>query len=470
MLEFGDETNRVAHDAVRLVQRFNRDWIDRGRRPAGICGAALLLAARMNNFRRSVQEIIQVVKIADTTLLKRLNEFKQTPSSQLTVDDFRTITLESAFDPPAFYRPKMLEEKAAELRRLQEEEEEMNDDTDDSQPRRKKRKRKGRSKSRKGKEKAANTNGGAGNEDGMEDEAESDTSPLKRKKKEEDGGEGMGDGPNVDPTEQLGHLAAVIDNMDGISDADAIGSPQMDVDSRLLAEYAKLDASSLASTSQATLVNTTQQSLPRATSMPLDLPQTHASPTITNGKGKVALFLPDPDLEQEDFTAMLGLSASSDPVMKLAREATRLRAGSEPAPPLDDFMDTDKLDELDKELEAELKDVLDTDLEALSKRTELDTTDGLHVVAEVDELKGLDEDELDAFILTEEEVHVKERIWVEMNRDYLEKLAGKLLSNLVFRLRFDRVVVAKMIAETSGGGPAPARKVRFSVGFDFCLP
>jgi transcription factor IIIB 90 kDa subunit len=48
----------------------------RGRRPAGICGAALLLAARMNNFRRSVEEIVQVVKIADTTLKKRLDEFK----------------------------------------------------------------------------------------------------------------------------------------------------------------------------------------------------------------------------------------------------------------------------------------------------------------------------------------------------------------------------------------------------------
>ena len=39
-------------------------------------------------------------------------------------------------------------------------------------------------------------------------------------------------------------------------------------------------------------------------------------------------------------------------------------------------------------------------------------------------LLGLDEDELDAFILTEEEVKMKERVWVEMNREYLENLAG----------------------------------------------
>ncbi|KAF8889414.1 cyclin-like protein [Gymnopilus junonius] len=89
LLEFGDETHKVATDAVRLVQRFDRDWMTRGRRPAGICGAALLLAARMNNFRRSIEEIVQVVKIADTTLKKRLDEFKATPSGALTLADFR---------------------------------------------------------------------------------------------------------------------------------------------------------------------------------------------------------------------------------------------------------------------------------------------------------------------------------------------------------------------------------------------
>jgi transcription factor IIIB subunit 2 len=39
MLEFGDKTSAVAADALRLVQRMSRDWIQTGRRPAGICGA-----------------------------------------------------------------------------------------------------------------------------------------------------------------------------------------------------------------------------------------------------------------------------------------------------------------------------------------------------------------------------------------------------------------------------------------------
>lgn len=107
LLDFGDETQRVATDATRLVQRFKKDWITHGRRPAGICGACLMIAARMNNFRRSIAEIIQVVKIADVTLRKRLDEFKLTSSSKLTIDDFRNIWLEEENEPPAFYLARM---------------------------------------------------------------------------------------------------------------------------------------------------------------------------------------------------------------------------------------------------------------------------------------------------------------------------------------------------------------------------
>ena len=93
---------RVANDAVRIVQRMNRDWMTPGRRPAGVCGAALILAARMNNFRRSVREVVFVVKVQEQTIFNRLDEFKATESSALTVEEFRTIDLERTADPPAF--------------------------------------------------------------------------------------------------------------------------------------------------------------------------------------------------------------------------------------------------------------------------------------------------------------------------------------------------------------------------------
>ena len=80
-----------------------------GRRPAGVCGACLLLAARMNNFRRSITEVVQVVKIADVTLRKRLGEFKETASGGLTVDEFRTLWLDEVSDPPAFAKSQKKE-------------------------------------------------------------------------------------------------------------------------------------------------------------------------------------------------------------------------------------------------------------------------------------------------------------------------------------------------------------------------
>ena len=105
-LEFGNETMRVANDAVRIVQRMNRDWMTPGRRPAGVCGAALILAARMNNFRRTVREVVFVVKVQEQTIFNRLDEFKATESGALTIEEFRTIDLERAADPPAFTKDK----------------------------------------------------------------------------------------------------------------------------------------------------------------------------------------------------------------------------------------------------------------------------------------------------------------------------------------------------------------------------
>lgn len=103
-LEFGNATNKVAEDAVRMVKRMSLDWMVMGRRPSGVCGACLILAARMNNFRRTITEVVYIVKVTTHTIQKRLEEFKQTPSSALTVEEFlHNEFLESAHDPPSFY-------------------------------------------------------------------------------------------------------------------------------------------------------------------------------------------------------------------------------------------------------------------------------------------------------------------------------------------------------------------------------
>ncbi|XP_034555245.1 BRF1 RNA polymerase III transcription initiation factor subunit b [Notolabrus celidotus] len=102
MLEFGGKTHEVSMTALRLVQRMKRDWMHTGRRPSGLCGAALLVAARMHKFRRTVKDVISVVKVCQTTLRKRLTEFEETPTSQLTIDEFMRVDLEQECDPPSF--------------------------------------------------------------------------------------------------------------------------------------------------------------------------------------------------------------------------------------------------------------------------------------------------------------------------------------------------------------------------------
>lgn len=105
-LEFGSLTGKVTEDAIRLVQRMDRDWMTTGRRPAGICGAALILAARMNNFRRTIREVVLVVKVCEVTVNNRLEEFRYTESSNLTVEQMRHGDHTAPCDPPSFYKAK----------------------------------------------------------------------------------------------------------------------------------------------------------------------------------------------------------------------------------------------------------------------------------------------------------------------------------------------------------------------------
>ncbi|KAG5977423.1 hypothetical protein E4U55_006824 [Claviceps digitariae] len=114
-MEFHQDTAKVAEDAVRLVKRMSRDWMVMGRRPSGICGACLLMAARMHNFRRTVREVVYIVKVTNHTIQNRLQEFNVTESSQMSVEDFlKQDFLESSHDPPSFYRSKEENKKQAQ--------------------------------------------------------------------------------------------------------------------------------------------------------------------------------------------------------------------------------------------------------------------------------------------------------------------------------------------------------------------
>ncbi|KAF8845364.1 cyclin-like protein [Paxillus ammoniavirescens] len=301
LLEFGEETHKVATDAVRLVQRFDRDWVTKGRRPAGICGAALLLAARMNNFRRSVEEIVQVVKIADTTVKKRLEEFKKTPSGALTLADFRTVWLDEEMDPPAFTKGKEREERERE-------------DADNSQKGKEPKKKK-----RKGKRRRVDSE--------SEEDVEVESSP-----------------------EQLAPAPPVIDSA---------------------------------------LFN---------------------QGILTGTSGLPPLFYP----EDEDDSAYTHI----DPVLRPTATENLQDATSSSAKAIEDTVDRALAEEVATFLQNSQGLMLTEALDEAEERRYAQ-------FAEVDDLKGLDEEELDRCILSEEEVKIKERVWVEMNREYLEAIAAK---------------------------------------------
>ncbi|KIX03013.1 uncharacterized protein Z518_06563 [Rhinocladiella mackenziei CBS 650.93] len=114
-LEFDREhRDKIKLDAIRIVQRMKRDWMSTGRRPSGVCGAAVILAARMNNYRRTTREVVLTAKVTEITINKRLEEFQDTESSKLSINQFRdneVLEALAAADPPAYQRARHPKEK-----------------------------------------------------------------------------------------------------------------------------------------------------------------------------------------------------------------------------------------------------------------------------------------------------------------------------------------------------------------------
>lgn len=111
-MDFGSLKLKVIKDAVKLAHRMSSDWIHEGRRPAGIAGACLLLAARMNNFRRSHTEIVAVAHVGEETIQRRLNEFKSTNAGKVTVKEFRERNDIEPSLPPSYNKNRLQEMKA----------------------------------------------------------------------------------------------------------------------------------------------------------------------------------------------------------------------------------------------------------------------------------------------------------------------------------------------------------------------
>ncbi|KAK7302932.1 hypothetical protein RJT34_13829 [Clitoria ternatea] len=62
-----------------------RDWMQTGRKPSGLCGAALCVFALACGVKCSKLDILRIAHVCEATLTKRLVEFENTESASLTV-------------------------------------------------------------------------------------------------------------------------------------------------------------------------------------------------------------------------------------------------------------------------------------------------------------------------------------------------------------------------------------------------
>ncbi|KAL6130288.1 hypothetical protein ACLB2K_068669 [Fragaria x ananassa] len=74
--------------AHRIITSMKWDWMQTGRKPSGICGAALYISALSHGLKCAKSDIIKIVHVCDATLTKRLVEFENTESGSLTIEEF----------------------------------------------------------------------------------------------------------------------------------------------------------------------------------------------------------------------------------------------------------------------------------------------------------------------------------------------------------------------------------------------
>ena len=84
-LNLGEKTAKVTMTALRLIARMKRNWISTGRKPTGLCGAAIILSTRLHGVVISQKKISETVRIGIQALKTRLFEVKHTQIQNLDI-------------------------------------------------------------------------------------------------------------------------------------------------------------------------------------------------------------------------------------------------------------------------------------------------------------------------------------------------------------------------------------------------
>ncbi|XP_074282498.1 transcription factor IIIB 60 kDa subunit-like [Silene latifolia] len=93
----GERNHEIEKTALRIMTSMKRDWMQTGRKPSGLCGAALYISAISYGHKIPKTDVIKVVHICEATLNKRLIEFEETESGSLTIEEFNQKAEEIAF-------------------------------------------------------------------------------------------------------------------------------------------------------------------------------------------------------------------------------------------------------------------------------------------------------------------------------------------------------------------------------------
>ena len=114
----GNKARDVEKTALKILQFMNRDWITEGRRPSGLCGACILISAKLYKLNIDINLISKAVHVCPQTILNRIEEFSLTRVASMTMEEFEAFKdfhFYPGADPPAFL--KSIKEKEKEKRK-----------------------------------------------------------------------------------------------------------------------------------------------------------------------------------------------------------------------------------------------------------------------------------------------------------------------------------------------------------------
>lgn len=110
-LKFGRLSNEIKETAIKIIRRLDRDWIQTGRKPAGVCGAAIMLSARIHGIELNKETILKCARVCNTTISKRLKEISRTEFARNSINELRDnqeiIQEESHELPPSMINQKL---------------------------------------------------------------------------------------------------------------------------------------------------------------------------------------------------------------------------------------------------------------------------------------------------------------------------------------------------------------------------